>query len=65
MTTATSAYTALRLLLHSRDADSDATIWHDNGATLQRLARTAGVRVTFARVELGHACTVEYRTVQP
>jgi hypothetical protein len=65
MTTATSADTALRLLLHSRDADSDATIWHDDGRTLQRLATTAGVRVGYVHAELGHACTVEYRTVQP
>lgn len=57
-----SADTAISLLLDSRDG-TPAAIWHDNGRTIGRLARTAGVRVVFVHVELGHAMTTEYRTV--
>lgn len=56
-----SADTALRLLFDSRDGQP-AAIWHDGGRTITRLARTAGVRVTFVHVDLA-AGTTEYRTV--
>jgi hypothetical protein len=56
---------ALGTLQMSRDAEHDAPIFPEGDITIEMLARTAGVRVTYAHVELGHACTVEYRTVQP
>lgn len=56
-----SADTAMQMLLQSVHADHDAAIWHDNGRTVTRLARTAGVRVTFAHVDMA-AGTVDYRT---
>lgn len=62
MSTTTSAYTATRMLLDSRDGQP-AAIWHDNGRTIGRLARTAGVRVTFVHCDLT-AGTCEYRTVE-
>ncbi len=55
----TPADTALSLLRESRDG---ARIFTDNGATVTRLARTAGVRVVYAHVDLT-ALTTEYRTV--
>ena len=53
--------TALSLLRDSRDG---ARIWHDNGRTVARLAKDAGVRVEYAHVELGHKLTTERRTVE-
>ena len=61
MSTTTSAYTATRMLLDSRDG-TPAAIWHDNGRTVTRLARTAGVRVVYVHVDLA-AGTTEHRTV--
>ena len=60
----TTASTALHLLRASRDADHDAPIWSDNGATVRRLAASAGVRVEYVHVNLT-ALTTEYRTVEP
>jgi len=51
-------------LLHSRDDEHDAPIWHDNGRTIRRLAQAAGVRVEYAHVDLT-AQTTEYKTVEP
>jgi hypothetical protein len=62
MTTAKSADTALGMLLDSRDPDTDAAIWHDNGRTVKRLANTAGVYVEYIHVDLT-AGTVERREV--
>ena len=59
----TTASTALHLLRASRDADHDAPIWADNGATVTRLAREAGVMVTFVHVNLS-ALTTERRVVE-
>jgi len=56
-----SAQTALSMLLDSRDG-TPAAIWHDNGRTVTRLARTAQQRVVFVHVDLA-AGTTEYRTV--
>ncbi len=53
---------AVRRLLHSRDADQDAAIWHDNGRSIVHLARQAGVVVMFAHVDLATLQTT-YRTV--
>ena len=53
---------ALADLHESATAAQDAPIWFDNGESVQALANTAGVKVTYAHVELGHAMTVEYRT---
>jgi succinylarginine dihydrolase len=53
------ADTALSLLRESRDA---GRIWADNGRTVAALAHTAGVRVTYAHVNLATGAT-EYRTV--
>ena len=53
---------AMAILLDSRDAEHDAPIWHDDGATVTRLARTARVVVTFATVDLTEMETI-YRTV--
>lgn len=52
------ATAALSLLRESRDG---ALIWHDNGRTITRLARTAGVMVTFVHVDLARL-TCERRT---
>ncbi len=52
---------APRQLRDSRDAEP-ARIWHDNGRSVGGLARLAGVRVTYAHVDLT-AQTTEYRTV--
>ena len=43
---------ALALLRDSRDADHDAPIWADDGATVTALARRAGVTVTYVHVDL-------------
>ena len=56
----TPAETALALLRESRDG---ARIWHDDGAAIARLARTAGVRVEYVRVNLT-ALTSERRVVE-
>jgi hypothetical protein len=48
------------MLRASRDGEP-AAIWHDNGESVQALANTAGVRVTFVHVDLT-AQTTEYRT---
>ena len=56
----TPAETALALLRESRDG---ARIWHDNGETIERLARTAGVRVEYVQVDLT-ALTCERRVVE-
>ena len=56
----TPADTALALLRESRDG---TLIWHDNGATVTRLAREAGVTVTFVHVNLS-ALTTERRVVE-
>jgi hypothetical protein len=55
--------TALMALQHSRDAEQGGLCWNDDGATVTALARLAGVQVQYVHVELGHAMTVEYRTV--
>ena len=52
--------TALSLLRESRDG---ARIFTDNGATVTRLAREAGVTVTFLHVNLT-TLTTELRTVE-
>jgi len=52
---------ALADLLHSRDAEHDATIWHEEH-DVEALARTAGVLVQYVHVDMS-AGTVEYRTV--
>ncbi len=54
----TAKQTAQMMLLESRDGDA---IWHDNGATIQRLAQTADTPVTYIHVDLT-TLTVEYRT---
>ena len=59
----TPAETALALLLESRDGQP-ARIWHDNGETIERLARTAGVRVEYVHVDLTRL-TTERRMVAP
>ena len=56
----TPADTALSLLRESRDG---ARIFTDNGATVTRLAREAGVTVTFVHVDLS-ALTTERRVVE-
>ena len=53
--------TALQLLDESCNLDRDARIWHDNGRTIGRLARTARVLVYYVHVDLA-AGTVEHRT---
>ena len=60
----TTASTALHLLRESRDADHDAPIWADNGATVRRLAASAGVTVRYVHVDLS-SLTTEYRTIEP
>ena len=60
----TTASTALHLLRASRDADHDAPIWADNGATVRRLAASAGVTVRYVHVDLS-SLTTEYRTIEP
>ena len=57
----TPADTALALLRESRDG---ARIFTDNGATVTRLAREAGVTVTFVHCDLSTG-EVEYREVNP
>ena len=56
----TPADTALALLCESRDG---ARIFTDDGATVTRLARTAGVTVIFVHVNLS-ALTTEWRVVE-
>lgn len=56
----TPADTALALLRESRDG---ARIFTDNGATVTRLARDAGVTVTYVHVNLS-ALTTELRPVE-
>lgn len=56
-----SAQTALSMLNESAAPETDARIWHDNGRTIGRLARTAGVLVTWLHVDFA-AGTVERRT---
>ena len=56
----TPADTALSLLRESRDG---GRIFTDNGATVTRLAREAGVTVTFLHVNLT-TLTTELRTVE-
>lgn len=56
----TPADTALALLRESRDG---GRIFTDNGATVTRLARTAGARVEYVHVNLS-ALTVERRVVE-
>ena len=53
---------ALAQLRASRD-DQPARIWHDNGRTVTRLARAAGVAVTFVHVDLT-ALACELRRVE-
>ena len=43
---------ALAPLRDSRDAEHDAPIWHDRGATVTALARRAGARVEYVHVNL-------------
>ena len=52
--------TALALLRESRDG---TLIWHDNGATVTRLAHAAGVTVTFVHCDLT-TLTTERRVVE-
>jgi len=59
----TTAATALHLLRRSRDAERDASIWHDDGRTVERLARDAGVRVEYVHVSLS-TLTCERRTIE-
>ena len=59
----TTASTALHLLRASRDADHDAPIWADNGATVARLAHDARVTVRYVHVNLS-ALTTERRVVE-
>ena len=59
----TPASTALHLLRASRDADHDAPIWADNGATVARLAHDARVTVRYVHVDLS-ALTTERRVVE-
>ena len=56
----TTADTALALLRESRDG---GRIFTDNGATVTRLAREAGVTVTFVHVNLS-ALSTERRVVE-
>ena len=56
----TTADTALALLRESRDG---GRIFTDNGATVRRLAHTAGVTVIFVHVDLS-ALTTERRVVE-
>ena len=56
----TPADTALALLRESRDGPR---IFTDNGATVARLAREAGVRVEYVHVNLS-ALTTERRVVE-
>ena len=56
----TPADTALALLRESRDG---SRIWHDDGETIERLARTAHVRVEYVQVDLT-ALTCERRIVE-
>ena len=56
----TPADTALALLRESRDG---ARIWHDDGRTVERLAREARVRVEYVQVDLT-ALTCERRIVE-
>ena len=56
----TPAETALALLRESRDG---ARIWHDDGRTVERLAREARVRVEYVQVNLA-ALTCERRVVE-
>ena len=56
----TPAETALSLLRESRDG---SRIWHDDGATVGRLAREAAVRVEYLQVNLT-ALTCERRVVE-
>ena len=56
----TPAETALALLRESRDG---ARIWHDDGRTIERLARDAGVRVEYVHVNLC-ALMCEHRTIE-
>ena len=39
-------------------------LWHDNGASIEMLARQACASVTYAHVDLA-TLTTEYRTVTP
>lgn len=55
---------ALRLLRESRDADSSAPTWADNGRTVRRLATLAGVRVEYVTVNLATLTTTRH-TVEP
>ena len=56
----TPADTALSLLRESRDG---SRIWHDDGETITRLARTARVRVEYVHVDLP-TLTTERRIVE-
>ena len=53
---------ALADLRESATAEHDAPIWFEEH-DVEALANTARELVTFAHVELGHAMTTEYRTV--
>lgn len=56
--TTTLATTALSMLRASRDAEHDAPIWTDHGATATRLAGTARVRVEYLHCDLtAQTCT--------
>jgi hypothetical protein len=48
------------MLRASRDGEP-AAIWHDNGESVQALANTAGVRVTFVHVDLTAQTTAPAR----
>ena len=52
---------ALADLRESATAEQDAPIWFDNGESVQALANTARVLVTYAHVDLTTG-TTEYRT---
>lgn len=60
----TPAAAALTLLRESCEGapDAPARIWHDGGRIVTALARAAGVKVTYAHVDLT-AQTTELRTV--
>lgn len=55
---------ALAALRASASAVADAPIWHDNGRSVTRLARLAGVRVEYVHVDLAKQVS-ERRIVEP
>jgi hypothetical protein len=54
--------TPAEALQELRDSRDGTRIWHDNGASVTARARAAGVKVTYAHVDLA-TLTTEFRTV--